>query len=85
MTDSELANKLIIGLSREVQCKADCFDYLCWLEETLQSDRVKGAKFLVLASDGHTCWGNTYADAVKVSMKHDRELYDAVKDLVLPE
>ena len=64
-----------------MQYKADCFDYVCWLEETQQSETVKGADFLVLASDGTTCWGKSYADAVKVAMHHDKELYDAVQDL----
>lgn len=80
-----LANKLLCALSAESLQKADLFDYLCWLEETQQSDRVKGIQFLVLASDGTTCWGNTYARAVKEAMKHDKELYEAVKNLELPE
>ena len=80
-----LAAKLICALSAETFYKSDCFDYLCWLEETHQSENVKGCKYLVLASDGTTCWGHTYADAVKVAMHHDKELYDAWKDLEMPE
>ena len=79
--DDKLATRLICVLSAEMQYKADCFDYVCWLEETQQSENVKGADFLVLASDGTTCWGKSYADAVKVAMHHDKELYDAVQDL----
>ena len=67
----------------ETLYKSDCFDYLCWLEETHQSENVKGCKYLVLASDGTTCWGHTYADAVKVAMHHDKELYDAWKHLTI--
>lgn len=79
MSDAELADKLLCVLTAEMIHKADCFDYLCWLEETRQSDNVKGIDFLVMASDGTTCWGKRFADAVKVAMQHDKELYDAVK------
>jgi hypothetical protein len=85
MSDGELADRLMHVLMNEMQYKSDCFDYLCWLEETHQSENVKGADFLVMASDGTTCWGKTYSDAVKVAMHHDKELYDAVKDFVPPE
>ncbi len=84
MSNDELATKLLSELSTEMLYKADCFDYLCWLEETHQSEHIKGVKFLVLASDGTTCWGNTYSDAIKVAMQHDKELYDAWKALELP-
>lgn len=72
-------------LTQEMMYKADCFDYLCWLEETHQRENVKEAPFLVMASDGTTCWGKNYADCVKVAMKHDKELYDAVKELEMAE
>lgn len=85
MSNEELADKLLCVLTREMMYKSDCFDYLCWLEETHQSENVKGADFLVMASDNTTCWGKTFADAVKAAMQHDKELYDAVKDLELPE
>jgi serine/threonine protein phosphatase PrpC len=85
MSDDELAEKLLRVMTAEMQYKADCFDYLCWLNETEQSENVKGAKFLVMASDGTTCWGDTYSDAVKVAMQHDKELYDAVQDLLQTE
>ena len=81
----ELATRLLCALSAETMRKAECFDYLCWLEETRQSDCVKGVQYLVLASDGGTCWGNTYEEAVMVAMRHDKELYDAVRNLELPE
>ena len=84
MSDDELATKLLCALSAETLYKSDCFDYLCWLNETEQRENVKTADFLVMASDGTTCWGKTYADAAKVAMHHDKELYDAVQDLVLP-
>ena len=56
--------------------RADLFSYLCWLEEKEQRERVPEADFLCLASDGVTCWGKTYADAVKVAMQHDKQLHD---------
>lgn len=83
--DTRLANGLIQMLSTEMQYKADCFDYLCWLNETEQRENVKTADFLVMASDGTTCWGKSYSDAVKVAMQHDKELYDAVQELEMPE
>jgi len=83
-TLDETATKLLCMLSAEKLYKADCFDYLCWLNETEQRENVKTADFLVMASDGTTCWGKTYADAVKVAMHHDKELYDAVQQLELP-
>ena len=85
MSDDELATKLLCALSAETLYKSDLFDYLCWLEEQEQGERVPGAQFLVMASDGTMCWGNSYSDAVKVAMQHDKELYDAVKDFVPPE
>ena len=80
MSDKELADRLMHVLMNEMQHKAECFDYLCWLNETEQRERVKDADFLVLASDGTTCWGKTWADAVKAAMRHDKDLYDAVKE-----
>lgn len=85
MSDDELANRLLCAISVEMLYKADCFDYLCWLEETHQSENVKGKDFLVLASDGTTCWGKSYSDAVKVAMQHDKELYDAVKQFEISD
>lgn len=79
--DARLANGLMAALSAEMMYKADCFDYLRWLNETEQRENVKTADFLVMASDGTTCWGKTYAEAVKVAMHHDKELYDAVREL----
>jgi hypothetical protein len=85
MSNDELATKLLCALSAETLHKAECFDYLCWLNETQQSECVKGIKFLELASDGTTCWGKTYAEAIEEAMKHDKELYEAWKALELPE
>lgn len=75
MSDEELANKLLCVLSQEMIRKADLFDYLCWLEEKQQSERVPGAAFLVLASDGRTCWGKTWAATVAAAMKYDAKPY----------
>jgi len=83
--DDDLATRLLCALSAETLRKADYFDYICWLEETQQRDNVKEAPFLVMASDGTTCWGKTFADAVRKAMRHDKELYDAVRNLELPE
>lgn len=80
MTDDELANKLLCMLSSEKLEEAELFNYLCWLEETHQSDRVKAAYFLVMASDGTTCWGKTYAEAAKKAFDYDKELYEAWKE-----
>lgn len=85
LSDDQIATRLCAMLTQEMMYKADCFDYLCWLEETHQRDGVKEAPFLVMASDGTTCWGKNYADCVKVAMKHDKELYDAVKELEMAE
>lgn len=85
LSDDQIATRLCAMLTQEMMYKADCFDYLCWLEETQQRDGVKDAPFLVMASDGTTCWGKSYADCVKVAMKHDKELYDAVKELEMAE
>lgn len=71
------------ALTAKTQYKADLFDYLCWLEERQQKERVPGASMLVIASDGTTCWGHTYEEAVKVAMHHDKGIQDA-KDLTLP-
>jgi hypothetical protein len=67
----------VSALSIETLAKAELFDYLCWLEEKEQHERVPNADFLCLASDGTTCWGKTYADAVKVAFHHDKGLQDA--------
>ena len=40
--------------------------------ETEQADAVKGVQLLVMASDGTTCWGNTYVEAVAKAMLHDK-------------
>ena len=85
MSDEELAAKLLCALSAETLHKADMFDYLCWLNETHQSENVKSADFVELASDGTTCWGKTYAEAIEAAMRHDKELYEAWKNLELPE
>lgn len=71
MTNDELATKLLCALSSETLRKADLFDYLCWLNESEQHDAVPDAKFLCMASDGTTCWGKTFAEAVRKAEKHD--------------
>jgi hypothetical protein len=62
-----------------MQYKADLFDYLCWLETKRQAElpALLCNEYLVLASDGTTCWGKTYADAAKVAMNHDKGIQDA--------
>lgn len=75
MSDEELANKLMCVLTQEMIRKSELFDYLCWLEEKEQGERVPEADFLVLASDGRTCWGKSYAAAVAAAMKYDATPY----------
>lgn len=64
-----------------MQLKADMFDYLCWLEDFCSFRQAaldgKAGDYLCMASDGTTCWGKTYAEAVRVAMEHDKELHDA--------
>lgn len=67
------------------QLKAEMFDYLCWLEDfcafrTAALDG-KAGDYLCLASDGTTCWGKTYAEAVRVAMEQDKETHDATERL----
>lgn len=68
-------------LWQKMQLKADMFDYLCWLEDFCAFRQAaldgKADDYLVLASDGTTCWGKTYAEAVRVAMEHDKEMHDA--------
>lgn len=63
------------------------FDYLCWLEDfgpfRDAAGDGKADDHLCLASDGTTCWGKTYADAVRVAMEHDKEIHDATEKLNL--
>lgn len=75
MSDEQLANRLLCVLTKETIDKSELFDYLCWLEEKQQSERVPGAAFLELASDGTTCWGKTYMGAVRKAMEHDKGEY----------
>lgn len=72
------------ALWQAMQLKADMFDYLCWLETVTQPEEVLGTKYLVLASDHTTCWGETYAEAVRVAMEHDKEIYDATSHVKSP-
>lgn len=68
-------------LWQKTQLKADMFDYLCWLEDFCCFRQAaldgKCGDYLVTASDGTTCWGKTYSDAVRVAMEHDKELQNA--------
>lgn len=64
-------------ISAKLMLKAELFDYICWLETVSAPECLHGIQHLVLASDGTTCWAKTYADAVRVAMEHDKELYDA--------
>jgi hypothetical protein len=72
-SDAKLWAKLML--------KAEMFDYLCWLEDycVFRAASLDGqaGDYLVTASDGATCWGKTYAEAVRVAMEHDKELQDA--------
>lgn len=71
--------------TQEPQLKSDMFDYLCWLEDfsVLRTNAIDGnvCDYLCLASDGTSCWGKTYAEAVRVAMEHDKELQDATSQI----
>ena len=67
------------ALWQAMQLKADMFDYLCWLDGMQSPEELHGVQRLCIASDGTTCWGHTYAEAVRVAMEHDKEIFDAMK------
>lgn len=71
------ADEVPMSLWMRIQLKADLFDYLCWLEGKNEPEELRGADRLCMASDGTTCWGKTYAEAVRVAMEHDKGLHDA--------
>lgn len=57
--------------------KSDLFDYLAWLEDHgCMRDAPKGSHYLVMASDGTTCWGKTFLEAARVAMEHDKAFQD---------
>ncbi len=66
-------------LWQALQLKADMFDYLCWLDGMHGPESLHGVDRLCMASDGTTCWGKSYADAVRVAMAHDKEIFDAME------
>lgn len=66
-------------LWQALQLKADMFDYLCWLDGMHGPEQLHGVDRLCMASDGTTCWGKSYADAVRVAMEHDKEIFDAME------
>lgn len=55
--------------------KIEAFDYLAWKDlrhqKLMHGENFKG-DHLELASDGTTCWGKTYLEAVEAAIKHDR-------------
>ena len=58
--------------------KADAFDYLAWLEKKRgEEEGLQGVDFLCLASDGTTCWGKTYLEAVRIAEQQDRIAFDS--------
>jgi hypothetical protein len=58
--------------------KADAFDYLAWLEKKRGEEvELQGADFLCLTSDGTTCWGKTYLEAVRIAEQQDRIAFDS--------
>lgn len=77
VNNDDVATKLLVSLSAEIIRKSDMFDYLCWLGENDKLDSVKGAPFLVLASDSTCCWGDTYEQAVGAAFAHDQARYEA--------
>lgn len=79
----QLVAEILAQSSGEIMLKAEMLDYLCWLEDFCQFRKAaldgKANDYLVLASDGTTCWGKTYAEAVRVAMEHDKEIFDATQ------
>lgn len=84
----QIVAEILAHASGEMQLKADMLDYLCWLEDFCQFRQAaldgKGGDYLVLASDGTTCFAKTYSEAVRVAMEHDKELFDATKTVSSP-
>lgn len=75
----ELLQKAGSQLNDALLLKADLFDYLCWLElkRTQQlPDSAQGTDYLCLASDGTTCWGKTYGEAVQIAKKYEETIFD---------
>lgn len=66
--------------------RSDLFGYLAWLEDHRDHGDIdlKRADYLILASDGTTCWGKTFMEAVQVAEQHDRELFDAARKEAQP-
>lgn len=81
-TEEQLAVNLLRVLTAETLAKAELFDYLCWVEETQQIERVHDAKFLFCALDYATCWGDTYKEAVANGWRRDEVKFKAS---LLPE
>lgn len=77
LSNDELAARLLIQLTREQIHKAEMYDYICWLEESEQKERLPGETLLVMASDGTTCWGKTIEDCYLQAYAHDKELFKA--------
>lgn len=61
--------------------RSDLFSYLAWLEDHRDHGdfELEGSKYLVLASDGTTCWGTTFMEAVQIAEQHDRAAFDAAR------
>lgn len=79
-SDDQLATKLLCALSAEVLMKAEMFDYLCWVEETHQSEGVPDAEFLFMAKDYKTHWGNAFSEAVASAFAQDAEAFKVWKE-----
>lgn len=79
----QIVAEILAQCSGEIMLKAEMLEYLCWLEDFCQFREKaldgKAGDYLVMASDGTTCWGKTYAEAVRVAMAHDKEIFDATQ------
>ena len=66
--------------------RSDLFSYLAWLEDHRDHGdfELEGSKYLVLASDGTTCWGTTFMEAVQIAEQHDRAAFDAARKEAKP-
>lgn len=68
-----------MSTTAEVFHKAELFDYLCWLETVSSPEELHCSDYLVFSSDGATHWGKTYGEAVRLSLEHDRDIYEVTK------
>ena len=67
-----------VELFNRLQLHSDMLHYLGWLEKVRLPQELHDAGYLVLASDGTTCFSDHWLDAVRVAMEHDKEIFDSM-------